>query len=122
MPRGEHAHGFSRRHRFTAQGSFGPVLRSGRKIRGDAMVIHAVRGSPGSSRLGVALARRLEPSAVERNRMKRILREAFRRHPVKLAGLDCVVTFRRALQPAEKAGLRGEAERLLDELQRMEAR
>jgi hypothetical protein len=33
-----------------------------------------------------------------------------------------VVTFRRALQPAEKAGLRGEAERLLDELQRMEAR
>jgi len=86
------------------------------------MVIHAVRGSPGTSRLGVALPRRLVPSAVERNRVKRVLREAFRHHPVKLAGLDCVVTFRRAPLPSERAGLRREAERLLDELQRSESR
>ena len=85
------------------------------------MVIHATRGSPGRSRLGVALTRRFVPSAVERNRMKRVLREVFRRHPVKLAGLDCVVTFRRALSPSEKVGLAREAERLLDELQRAEA-
>jgi ribonuclease P protein component len=122
MPRRAGAQGLSRRHRFTAQGSFGPVLRSARKIRGDAMVIHATRGRPGCSRLGVALTRRFVPSAVERNRMKRVLREVFRRHPVKLAGLDCVVTFRRALSPSEKADLAREAERLLDELQRAEAR
>ena len=47
-----------------------------------------------ASRFGVALTRRLVPSSVARNRLKRIAREAFRRHELRSAGLDCVLTLR----------------------------
>jgi ribonuclease P protein component len=85
---------FSRRHRFTAQGAFAPALRSARKLRGQHAVLHVARSPSRDSRLGIALTRRFVPSAVARNRLKRLLREAFRRHAVKGLGLDCVVTLR----------------------------
>ena len=34
MPRGARKEGYSRRHRFTARGSFGPILKGSRKLRG----------------------------------------------------------------------------------------
>ena len=94
MPRAGRPQAFSRRHRFAARGSFGPVLASPRKSRGALAVVHAVAGAPGRSRLGIALTRRLVPSAVERNRVRRIVREVFRRHALKNAGIDCVVALR----------------------------
>jgi ribonuclease P protein component len=115
MPRAARAGGFSRRHRFKVQGSFGAVLRSSRKLRSPHAVLHVSPGLPGSSRLGVALTRRLLPSAVQRNRVKRALREAFRRHPVKGAGLDLVVMFRVRFEPAEHRTVVGEVSGLFDQ-------
>ena len=115
MPRSARAHGLSRRHRFAARGSFGPVLRA-KKIRGDAMIIHFLRTPGAVSRFGIALTRRLVPSAVERNLVKRALREAFRRHPLKGDGLDCVVALRARFERGQLAGLRAEAGRLFDRL------
>jgi ribonuclease P protein component len=94
MPREARAEGLSRRHRFTVQGSFGAILRNSRKLRTPHVVLHVAPGRPGVSRLGIALARRTLPSSVDRNRVKRIVRDVFRRHPVKHAGLDLVVSFR----------------------------
>jgi ribonuclease P protein component len=94
MSRDAPLEGLSRRHRFTAQGSFGAVLRNPRKLRSPHAVLHVSPGNAGASRLGIALTRRMFPSSVERNRVKRALREIFRRHPVKRAGLDLVVMFR----------------------------
>jgi ribonuclease P protein component len=122
MPRTARVEGYGRRHRFSARGSFGPLLRSGRKIRGDALVLHAARGAPGASRLGIALTRRLVPSSVHRNLVKRLLRESFRRHPVKRAGLDCVVALRRRFEAGSEAALRDEALRLFDALNEPQAR
>ena len=97
MPRDARAEGFSRRHRFTVQGSFGAILRSSRKLRSPHVVLHVTHGSPGASRLGIALARRVLASSVDRNRVKRAVREVFRRHAIKHAGLDLVVAFRGGL-------------------------
>ena len=116
MPRSAREQGFSRRHRFTARGSFGPVLRSARRMRGDAMVIHVLRAPVSTSRLGIALTRRLVASSVDRNLVKRMLREAFRRHPVKNDGLDCVVALRERFERGRLPGLRAEADRLFDRL------
>ena len=114
MPRGARVEGFSRRHRFTTQGAFGAILRDSRKIRSPHAVLHVSTGQPGRSRFGIALTRRLFPSAVERNRLKRALREIFRRHPLKSAGVDLVISFRQAFDPRDPVILE-ELTRLLDQ-------
>ncbi|HYC35976.1 MAG TPA: ribonuclease P protein component [Usitatibacter sp.] len=116
MPRNARKEGFSRRHRFAENGSFGPVLRGSRKARGELAVIHCIPGRSGVSRFGVGLTRRLVPSSVERNRVKRIAREAFRRHPLKPAGFDCVVTLRQKIAPGAMERLAGEIAALLDKI------
>jgi ribonuclease P protein component len=122
MPRHARKEGFSRRHRFAQRGSFGPVLRSPRKIRGRLAVVHAVAGASAVSRLGIALTRRLVPSSLERNRIKRMVREAFRRHEVRDAGLDCVVTLRSRFDPATAEELRSEVASLFDQLRNTDRR
>ena len=116
MPRNARKEGLSRRHRFAERGSVGPALRGSRKIRGRLAVLHAVAGRAGISRLGIALTRRLVPSSTERNRVKRLARESFRRHPVKLAGFDCVISLREKLPRAAATELRAEIESLFDRL------
>ena len=46
------------------------------------------------ARLGMAISKRVVKTAVERNRMKRIVRESFRHYQKQLAGLDIVVMCR----------------------------
>ena len=121
MPRDARAEGFSRRHRFTVQGSFGAVLRNSRKLRSPHAVLHVTPGIPGFSRLGVALTRRLIPASVDRNAMKRALREMFRRHPVKKAGLDLVVMFRSPLVAAQRRDVVDEVRALFDQVARASA-
>ncbi len=116
MPRNARKEGFSRRHRFAERGSFGPALRGSRKARGELAVIHCIPGRAGASRFGVALTRKLVPSSLERNRVKRMAREAFRRHPMKSSGLDCVLTLRQKLARGSVAQLRGEICVLLDRI------
>jgi ribonuclease P protein component len=53
-------------------------------------------------------------SAVDRNRMKRALREIFRRHRIKAAGLDVVVMFKAPFTPAEERSVVGEVKELFD--------
>ena len=122
MPPRRRAQALSRRHRFTSQGSFAPILRGGRKFRGENIVVHTLASAAGPSRLGLALPRRLVPLAVERNRIKRIAREAFRRHGVRDAGLDCVVGLRAKVDSIPGRELTRELVQLLDDLQRAERR
>ena len=114
MPRSARNEGYSRRHRFAERGSFGPVLRSSRKLRGQFAIIHVLQGRAGVSRFGVALTKRLVPDSVDRNRVKRVAREAFRRHPCKGAGLDCVLTLRERITGIDDAALSAEFASLLD--------
>jgi len=118
MPPRRRVQALSRRHRFTSQGSFGPILRSGSKFRGENLVLHALPAPAGASRLGIALSRRLVPLAVERNRVKRVVREAFRRHGAKDSGHDCVVALRAAVGSIPGRELMRELATLLDQLQR----
>jgi ribonuclease P protein component len=52
---------------------------------------------------------------VQRNQLKRLVREAFRRHGLKAAGFDCVITLRSRLAPAERAAAIEEIRGLLDQ-------
>ena len=62
----------------------------------------------GGARLGLAISKKNLPSAVQRNRVKRLIRESFRRHKKELAGKDLVVMARKNLEPVDNKIL-GEA-------------
>ena len=122
MPREARLEGYSRRHRFTQRGAFGPVIRGTRKVRGLVAVLHVAAGTAGISRFGVALTRRVIPQAVDRNRVKRAAREIFRRHAVKSAGLDLVLMLRSRLDAAGEAALPAEIDDLFQQAMRRSAR
>jgi ribonuclease P protein component len=116
MARSPRPEGFSRRHRFCARGSFGPAFRSPRKLRGNSIILNVIEGRAGASRLGIALTRRLVPRSVDRNRVKRLVRDEFRHHSVKNSGVDCVVALRKPFDSSLAPVLREELRQLLDQL------
>lgn len=58
-----------------------------------------------NARLGVAVAKRHVPLAVDRNRVRRMIRESFRHYQAALKGHDIVVIAQRALFELSKARL-----------------
>jgi ribonuclease P protein component len=84
------------------------VLKTGRRIQatprvkpssGALITIKVVQRSPeplpsvAFARLAIAVPKRLMKSAVDRNRIKRWTREAFRHHPLRLLPIDLLVTL-----------------------------
>jgi ribonuclease P protein component len=115
MAREPRKEGLSRAHRFSERGAYGPVLKAGRKLRGRYAVLHVAQ-SAGPARLGIALTRKMIPHAVERNRVRRLVRECFRRHVAKRLPMDVVVALRQGVARTELPLLRGELVALLDQL------
>ena len=108
MPRAARPEGYSRHHRFTELGAFGPVIRGSSKLRGPLSTLHIAPRNMPESRFGLALTRRMVPLAVARNRIKRIGREVFRRHAVRHAGLDLVLMLRARIAGEAEAAFREE--------------
>jgi ribonuclease P protein component len=63
-------------------------------------------------RLGLAIAKKAAPAASQRNRIKRHIREYFRKHQGELAGYDLVFVA----QPAAATALRHELDASIDAL------
>jgi ribonuclease P protein component len=97
------------RGRLSRSADFDRVFRSGRSHAGREFVLYVFpRAEEGPPRLGLSVSRKVG-GAVERNRVKRLVREAFARESGVLPpGVDAVVVARhdaRAL--AEREGLEG---------------
>lgn len=67
------------------------------------------------ARIGIITSKRVAPRAVDRNRMKRLVREAFRSLRQRLHGVDIVLQLRRCPSRSSTATARAEVIRLLEE-------
>ena len=76
-----------------------------------------VRPNDGShARIGIIASKRVAPRAVDRNRAKRLVREAFRKLRHRLGGVDVVVQLRRCPAGGLGAAAGAEIVKLLEEL------
>lgn len=82
---------FSRNERLPDKAAFSQVFANAHRSRDRHFTILFRRSPNGNARLGMAIAKKNCRLAVARNRLKRIIRESFRRHQATLSGLDIVV-------------------------------
>ena len=84
---------FPRTARVRARADFDRIFKQGRRVALPVLALHWQAGDVGP-RLGLAVSRKVDPHAVGRNRIKRILRDEFRHRRAELAGGDYVVVAR----------------------------
>ncbi len=86
--------GFPRSHRLLTPADYSRVFRRNRRSADRLFTVLAAPNRVGHPRLGLAIAKKAAPLAVQRNRIKRLARERFRQAQADLPNVDLVVMAR----------------------------
>ena len=105
-PRLASNHGFPRSARLLTAGDYSQVFKQNKRYSDNYWTILVRRDESRPTRLGLAIAKKRAKRAVDRNKLKRVVREAFRYQQSTLAGLEMVVMNRDAATKASTAELR----------------
>jgi len=88
-------HGFAKASRLLNASDFSAVFNNTHfKVSCRYFLVLARRNESSNSRLGLVVAKKNIPTAVQRNRIKRLIRDSFRRQEL-IDGLDLVVLVRK---------------------------
>ena len=85
---------------------FRRVFEAPLRSRDNSLVVLARANELDSARLGMAISRKLAGDAVQRNRVRRVIRESFRQHRHALPPVDIVVMARGSLAQRSNRELR----------------
>ncbi len=105
---------FERHKRLLTAADYSAVFEKNRCFKDRAFLILVKRRLPASEgftpessqpRLGLAVSKKNFKKAVDRNLVKRVIRESFRLHQASLQGLDIVVMSRATTRVTDKAAL-----------------
>jgi ribonuclease P protein component len=94
---------FARRYRLTKTDEFSSVFGFRKAIRGKWLMLHYQPQAEGASaaRLGLVVGKKQLKRAVDRNKVKRIARELFRRQRADLPAYDLIVRLMARPQPLD---------------------
>lgn len=104
--------GFPRSARLTASADFQRVFSGAERVADRYFTLLIRPNALAGARLGLAISRRKAPRAVDRNRLKRIARDTFRRHRHCIGGCDIVLIGKPVARHASRAELNRSLERL----------
>jgi ribonuclease P protein component len=104
------------RYRLRGAAQFAAVLRGGRRFEGTQLQLIALPATGPVGRVGYVIASRHLRRAIDRNRLKRMLREAVRARRPAMNAYDVVVRLRAACTPTDVSTAAAEGARLLDQV------
>jgi ribonuclease P protein component len=102
--------------RLRTPADFKRVYDAGRRMAHDFFTVTSQPNELERPRLGMAVAVRAMGGAVERNRVRRLIRESFRLHQGLVPALDIVIGVRPTARGADAGQLRSSLERLWERL------
>lgn len=103
---------FTRRARLLKPAEFKQAFERGFRIHEKGLTAVVVVNTLGHPRLGLAVSKKAVPLAVDRNRLKRQIRETFRLHQTVLPASDMVVLVKPGSRINSLAALHRSLERL----------
>ena len=89
--------------RLTKKTQFERLLREGRRTKVAGYTFYLEQRNAGAPRLGLLVTRKHAARAVERNRIKRCVREAFRLEQARLGPIDVLVRPPYGIKPSSEA-------------------
>lgn len=96
---------FTAAQRLKSKSDFDRVYREARRSADGSFAIFTRSNDAGLPRLGLSVAARVIGNAVQRNRIKRLVRESFRQHQHELPPIDIVVNARSGARDADNAAI-----------------
>jgi ribonuclease P protein component len=96
---------FARHQRLLKPAEFKHVFTRSTRQSDNTMTVLARENKLTHARLGLAISKKQLRRAVDRNRIKRLVRESFRQHQDQLTGLDCVVMVRTSVSALSNAAI-----------------
>lgn len=97
-----------RRIRLSGGANFSAVFDHRTRMHTPHFACHVAPNGADGARLGLSVSRRVSKKAVQRNRIKRVIRESFRRHRPQLGGVDYVVVAKAEAAAQDSARLRAQ--------------
>jgi ribonuclease P protein component len=102
--------------RLRKPGEFKRVYATGRRMGNEFFTVNTQPNELKAARLGMSVAVRAMGNAVQRNRVRRMIRESFRLNQALVPPLDIIVGVRAGARSAEPAQLRASLEALWQKL------
>ena len=106
----------TRRYRLRGANEFARMFRNGRRLETTRVQLFFAPAAQALGRVGYVIGSRQLPRAVDRNRLRRLLRELFRTRRRAVCDFDIVLRLRRACPAAELSLVVAEAGTLLEAL------